>query len=131
VSAELAVPVVAIESDNTVVIGGRRFPAEVDNYDMAGSGYDFRERRARIKFENGWTLSIVWGTGSYSTNRGCGIRSDQEFVEEATSVEIAAWPIEGGMIEWPEGDTVRGWQSVDDVLRLIIDMQTWATERAS
>ena len=56
-------------------------------------------RRVRIPFENGWQLSVVWGSLSYSDNhdhsmgwtdgRGFGGRPNQEFVEEPREVEVA------------------------------------------
>lgn len=70
-----------------------------------------------IKFPNEWVVSVQWGPMTYSSNRD---RYDYPAPElDATTAEIAAWQGDTGMIEWPDGDTVQGWQSWDDVQRVL------------
>lgn len=121
----------AIE-DGAFVVGGRRIPAEVTTSDdLVGDGYAFYTRQARVLFESGWTLSVVWGTGSYSSNRDASAHKGQALLEESPTAEIAAWCLDGDLREWPDGDTVQGWQTPEQVLALIDEMQTWHTERAA
>lgn len=118
--------------DGVPWVGDRSFPwaSGVDNRDTEHRDYWFRERRFRLTFESGWTLSVVWGSGTYSTNRDLGYTggSNPDFHEEADTVEIAAWLPEGEMVEWAEGDIVRGWTTEPELLALIDDMMGWPSE---
>lgn len=81
---------------------------------------DFVGCGVHLKLDNGWTISVQWGPGTYSSNHG-----DMSFdawkrpAKDSLTAEIAAWKDEGEMIPWPEGDTVRGWQSWDEVQAVI------------
>lgn len=116
--------------DGVPWVGDRSFPwAEgVDHADhVLGDGATWNERRFRLRFENGWLLSVVFGCGTYSDNhhsdrRGLNFRDDVE------TVELAAWLADGEMVEWDEGDTVRGWVKADELLRLIDDMKDWPSK---
>lgn len=76
-----------------------------------------------VTFPNGWTVSVQWGPGTYSTNHhhpSLGVVFPPPELD-ATAAEIAAWKGESGMIDWPDGDSVQGWQSWDDV-QAVLDM---------
>lgn len=63
-----------------------------------------------LTFDNGYTISIVGGTGSYSTgdlNKG--------FV----SVEVGAWDINGDWFPLREDDDVLGFQNAEQVANII------------
>lgn len=49
--------------------------------------YGQRTRRCIVRFESGWSASIVWGSGSYSTNHDAWHEGDP-FTEEPTTVEV-------------------------------------------
>src|SRR5687767_11598488 len=99
--------------DGVFHIGDRAYPwAEVDVHDATLSTpplKKWRTRRARLKFENGWSLSVVFGSGTYSSNRDSDWRDTEPFSEEARTAELAAWPRDGEFATWPDGDTVVGW----------------------
>jgi hypothetical protein len=50
--------------------------------------FTFRVRQARLGFEAGWTVSIVWGSCTYSTNHDDPF-GEQPFVETPRVVELA------------------------------------------
>lgn len=67
---------------------------------------------------DGWTLSIQWSAGTYSSNHDAMIEAHDD-VPDATEAEIAIWPDGGGMVTWADGDTVQGWCSLERVLRVL------------
>ena len=73
-----------------------------------------------VTFANGYTVSVQFGPGNFCENRDEPFDFDAPRKEgwRSMDAEIAAWGPGGGMRVWPgfEGDTVRGWQSADDVL---------------
>lgn len=97
-----------------------------------GSGDVHHTRRVRVLFESGWELSVVWGTHTYSSNYWADKISAKynpelhsEFTDEPTAVEVAACSPGDGMVGWPDGDTVQGHVSADELSRLIDYMATW------
>lgn len=65
-----------------------------------------------LVLENGYTVSIQWKEGNY-----CDV--------DGSSAEIAAWDREGRWLRLGEADLtddVIGWQTVDDALKLIIEI---------
>lgn len=59
---------------------------------------------------NDYTLSIVYGGGTYSSSSPDG---------NATTFEVALWDIHDDPIKMGEHDTVLGWQSPDEVTRIM------------
>lgn len=79
-------------------------------------------------FDNGWTLSVQWGSGNY-----CESREHPEMTRSKTA-EIAVWRTKGGEWgRWEDGDTVQGWVTSDFVLELINAMQApdWRPPRGT
>jgi len=85
----------------------------------------------QIDLENGWTVSVQFGIGSYCSNRsntGNPFKDIPEFVE-CDNAEIAAWPTDTrgpGMgtatREWykfEDGEQVKGWQNPTKVIAFI------------
>jgi hypothetical protein len=64
-----------------------------------------------------WLLSVQWGSGMY-----CAARDHPE-MEESPTAEIAAWRKDEPMVTWPDGDTVQGYVTPQEVLGLILKMQ--------
>lgn len=71
-----------------------------------------------ITFENGYKVSVQWGSGSYSDNHN---RFDSVIPNDSTTAEIAAWDTIAD--EWyrPEGwdDDVKGYCTPDEVAAFI------------
>lgn len=97
------------------VVAHRRYPvveANVANTDMGGEFGVWHTRRCVVKVETGYEVSIIWGSGTYSTNhyRGSWSRyggmfdgEEQPFVEDVDTVEVAVFDRHG---EWLTGEPV-------------------------
>lgn len=95
-------PAIVIQLDaerRLLLAGARSIPArevevvDVDHEDFADFPHVFRIRRAVIAHENGWSLSVIWGSGTYSDNHDAWT-ADDEFREEPDKVEVAVFPPE-------------------------------------
>lgn len=64
-----------------------------------------------MTFDNGWTISVQFGSGNYISDRGHDGHS--------ADAEIAAWGPDGEWYRFEDSndDQVLGWQSPDQVLR--------------
>ena len=58
-----------------------------------------------MRFENGYTVSVQLGGVAYSDGE--------------KKAEVAAWDAEGNYIQFEEGLDVIGWQSTNDVAKII------------
>jgi hypothetical protein len=69
-----------------------------------------------MTFNNGFTISVQWGKGNYSSNRDL-VEDDTIKNLEAVSAEIAVIDAEGKFlgINKDEREAVIGWVSPDDV----------------
>jgi hypothetical protein len=65
----------------------------------------------QMTFPNGWTASVQWGRGTYSSNRDSRSSSD-----ESQTAEVWAW--DGGEGKYPH-PYPKGWQSVPQVLAFL------------
>jgi hypothetical protein len=79
-----------------------------------------------ITLDNGWTLSVQFGDGHYCDNKSDVLLSNAESVREAgkngcKNAEIAVWGPDGDLINFsiPDGDTVKGHCSPNDVLDVL------------
>jgi hypothetical protein len=99
-----------------LAIGQFRYPCQVSSESNRLDGRTHEARQAQLSFESGLELSIVWGSGTYSSNNRHPY-SDEPFTEEPRLVETATIRKNG---EFVEGDQIRSWQSEEDVLRQII-----------
>lgn len=84
-----------------------------------------------VTFANGWTVSVQFGPGNYCENRDGRIGRDEEDCGKRGSMdaEVAAWGKDGKLIPFPEGDSVRGWQSPASVLALMAAAESGALAR--
>ncbi len=125
---EREAPTVRIE-DGVPWIGDRSFPwaSRVDVEDLPTGSSMWRTRRFRLTFENGWTLSVVFGSGNYCANYNSDLRG-QEFREACPDAEVGAWIGAGGLLPWDDGDTVKGRVSASDLLDLVDSMMTWPSD---
>ena len=70
-----------------------------------------------LTLDNGVELSIVAGTGMYSAGK-TGVRGPVDNVKDVSSFEVAIFDQDGGWIP-AENDMVLGWQSREDIDKLI------------
>ena len=70
-----------------------------------------------LKLDNGIELSIVAGIGMYSAGK-TGVRGAVDNVEDVSSFEVAVFNKDGKFIP-SENDMVLGWQSREDIDKLI------------
>lgn len=70
-----------------------------------------------ITFPNGWTISVQFGPGNYCGNYDRDIRTETEASgkDGSATAETAYWGPDGKMVE-EDGDTVQGYQTVDQVM---------------
>lgn len=89
------------------------------------SGFSITEHKGfRMTFENGWSISVQWGPGNYTSKRDTPEGNDWEAPAKARfwsapNAEIAIFDDKGNFHR-PEGekwgDDVAGWQTPDQVL---------------
>lgn len=73
-----------------------------------------------LAFDNGVTLSVQIGGGNYCDNYDMPLRlEDQPRQMASTTAEIAFWIGSSGMLEFPDGDTVKGYVTMSDIFELI------------
>ena len=74
-----------------------------------------------MTFDNGFTISVQWGTFNYCEKKNLGADSDEEMKTkrwESRSAEIAIYKDEK-FIDIGEHDTVIGWLTPDEVAKAI------------
>jgi hypothetical protein len=52
------------------------------------SGFRMYDRRCVIPFENMWSLSVIWGDSTHSSNYMHPLRERQPFIEDPATVEV-------------------------------------------
>ena len=74
----------------------------------------------RMKFENGFSISVQWGTENYCEKKSFNTDIDptKERIWESTSAEIAVFD-DGGIISVGGDDQIIGWLSPDEVAKYI------------
>ena len=79
-----------------------------------------------MKFENGWTLSVQWGPQNYCDNRTLEENSHlyMPFYGDKGShtAEIAAWDKNNQDFVFPDGDTVQGYLTADEVVSWMVEI---------
>jgi hypothetical protein len=73
-----------------------------------------------MAFENGWTISVQFGTGNYCDNRTYELYTPEEDRrvgrDGSLTAEIAAWGADGERYNFGD-DTVKGWVSANEVVK--------------
>lgn len=119
--------------DGIAWIGDRRFPfagVDIDDRDyQTDPKLQMKIRRMRVPAENGWTMSIIWGSLTYSDNHDHPYGDFQggagEWHEESKTAEIRIF----SRSDWDALEyQVAGYLTTDQVLRLLEIMSTWATD---
>jgi hypothetical protein len=126
------------ETDRTLVVGDRRWPlAHYHTNDFTGPGaelagavvpaHTFRIRRAVVAFENGWSLSIIWGTGTYSDNHDAWwMVAEDDFTETPERVEtMVLFKDEAAMAD------PYGYLDADQLHELLSLMMGWPSDPAA
>jgi hypothetical protein len=95
--------------------------------------YGHRERRCRVRFESGWSASIIWGSGTYSSNHDAWRKGDP-FAEEPSHVEVGVVDHTGelrmrrhddGDLEWHD---LESYLDDDDLAALLDRLATLPTD---
>jgi hypothetical protein len=103
----------AVTEPSTLWVGGRPIRwAQITHEDLPPESPPFAIRRARIPFENGWAVSLAWGSCTYSSNHDHGI-GDTELTETPHDNIF--------------GDDVHAYLGPDQVLAIIDDVGAWPT----
>lgn len=103
--------------DGIFMLGDRAIPWAIPSeQDLPGR----RPNGVHIKFENGMTLSIQWSLYNYCDGYVNRLSPEELFVKvyeprESPDAEIAIWDHEDRWMKFPEGDTVLGYQTVEEV----------------
>ena len=82
----------------------------------------------QLTFENGWTISVQWGTSNYYERRNItsGVDDDQKQVSvESGYAEIAIWNQDGHWYTFDDGQEFRGWLTTDEVAGWIEKVSYW------
>lgn len=112
--------------DKMLAVGERMWPAQIyiESTILAGAvaPTHFHRRQARVMFESGWGLSIVWGSGAYSNNHDAW---GEAIEEEPTVVEVG---INDGS-NLLDGK-VAGYVDADFVNELLDEISRWPTTGA-
>ena len=85
----------------------------------------------RMKFDNGFSISVLWGSINYCERRNYSDEYKSELKENfigSADAEIAVIDSEGGMLAIGEHDTVIGWLSPDEVAKYIAIVSSAANE---
>lgn len=79
-----------------------------------------------LTFENGYTISVQWGPGNYGDNYNDSIADFYTKEKKilvggysSNEVEIAIIDPHGNLIPIENGETVKGWLKIDEVLKWI------------
>ena len=81
--------------------------------EMAGHGF-------QIGLKNGYTISVIFGRGTYSSNRDMPSQMNFRHMErrEANTAEIAVMKPNGEFVKFGY-DLCKGWQSVEDFIKIV------------
>jgi len=96
--------------------------------DKPGTGFALSEQNGvRFVFPNGHTVSIVYGATVYSTDSKGERFKHGEIHEDdhATTVEIAIFDPQGEFVKFKDGDTVKGFATLNDLLSIL----NWVSTR--
>jgi hypothetical protein len=107
-------------TDGVAVINAESIPeAEVDVEDREALGSPWRVRRFRIPCGDGWRLSVVFGSGTYSDNRDYGYGGG-EWRDAVDRAEVGILSPDGLVDLFGWGDTVKGYCPADEVVDILV-----------
>ena len=85
----------------------------------------------RMTFDNGFSISVQWGSMNYCERRNYSDEYKSELKEDfikSADAEIAVIDSEGGLLAIGEHDTVIGWLSPNKVAKVIAIVSSSTTE---
>ena len=85
-------------------------------YRKYGGKVEHSAHGVHVVYDSGWTVSIQWGAGNYCDNHRASFNAP---VSPSSTAEVACWHNNGKMVQFDDGDTVQGWQSWEQVQRLL------------
>lgn len=93
---------------HTLYAAGRSWPADPSRTaitNLIHGRFAHRDRRCMVRFESGWSASIIWGSATYSSNHDA-MYADEPFTEEPALVEVGVIDHTGElrMRQMAEGD---------------------------
>lgn len=71
-----------------------------------------------VTFKNGCTISVQWNPGNYVSDRS----GEYGESRESPTAEVAAWGPDGQWIKLGQNDDVAGWQTPEDVIKLMAEV---------
>lgn len=79
--------------------------------------YTQYDRRCLVRLESGWAASIIWGSGTYSTNHDAfGKTTEPPFVEDPTTVEVGVLDHTGHLRQRRHVDDDHEWHDLESYL---------------
>lgn len=79
----------------------------------------------QITFANGWTVSVQFGPGNYADNHGESFSDlGPKDGRKSSRAETAFIAPQGTLQPFPDGDTVQGYQTPEQVLALMMKVAT-------
>ena len=84
----------------------------------------------RMKFENGFAISVQWRTMNYCSKQtyNTDIDPTKERIWESTSAEVAVFDTDGEIVSIGDEDQIIGWLSPDEVAKVIEIVATAHTD---
>lgn len=129
--SDVEVPQFRIDEDGIPWAGDKRLPwaTNIRNEEYTSGEITHYHRGFHLPSENGWTISCQWGWGNYCSNKGRFFSDEPDPGDTNVSpdAEIAIWDHKHNWVEFTHGDNVRGYVTVEDFLRLIIEVSQWDT----
>ena len=90
-----------------------------------------RNKGFTMKFNNGFSISVQWGTSNYCSVKDLGKDLQYESKQnrwESITAEIAVFDNNGGFVAIGNNDVVIGWVSADTVAKCITIVQSATTK---
>ena len=84
----------------------------------------------RMKFDNGFSISVQWGSMNYCERKNMDDEHKAEMKKDfikSVDAEIAVFDSDGGMLAVGEHDQVIGWLSADEVAKCITIVSSAST----
>lgn len=129
--------------DGVLVVAGQRYPwaevfvgdadfEELLDLDSAPRLPPHHTRRAAISLENGYRVSVIWGTGTYSDNYDAFL-PDFAFTETPRQAEVGVIRMDDGRLvtyvddsdEWSGEESVLSYVDAEQINALIAWVATW------
>ena len=89
---------------------------------VSGDSWPFQRHSTVMKFSNGYSISIVYGSMIYSSDIN-GDKFQQHFIKNATlasTVEVAIFDPENQFVEFLDGQQVKGFVTPDELADIIV-----------